>query len=50
MIGENKRNSRKHDIIFHKLLSRDEFSSFACRTDRFNNSFFPSMIRVLNKY
>ena len=34
----------------YNLRNIANFSSFACRTDRFNNSFFPSMIRVLNKY
>ena len=27
----------------------EQFASFKCRTDRFSNSFFPSMISVLNK-
>ena len=33
----------------YNLRNFNQFSSIKCRTDRFNNSFFPSMISVLNK-
>ncbi len=33
----------------YNLRNVEQFSSFKCRTDRFGNSFFPSMISVLNK-
>ncbi len=33
----------------YNLRNFKQFASFKCRTDRFSNSFFPSMISVLNK-
>ncbi|CAB4023173.1 Hypothetical predicted protein [Paramuricea clavata] len=33
----------------YDLRNFKQFASFKCRTDRFGNSFFPSMISVLNK-
>ena len=33
----------------YNLRNFKQFASFKCRTDRFGNSFFPSMISVLNK-
>ena len=32
----------------YNLRNFEQFSSFKCRTDRFSNSFFPSMISVFN--
>ena len=33
----------------YNLRNFKQFASFKCRTDRLGNSFFPSMISVLNK-